>query len=282
MLKSQLLILPIFVLSILYVQSYAQETDYVLSASGYRVSDDAAGAMTLDFQLGMANQANPVLRHGQLVIGDGEQTIEKFNLAFYRDGRLFRLSAESDDTTIRANGRLLVSNQEGSIYHLSGATITDGVLEKFLLIAILKPFEEQKTVEFAAVLPEKDIVQEKKDVLVLVRHTDRVEWRGLYKFTVRAFDPLLNQFSDFYKTSGYVEGVKVSAKITDPLGNVLETLSGDTKKFGYYEGSFLIPDNSRTGAYVLNVTIADEKFKTSSEELTFFVTPPRSDGSSTP
>jgi hypothetical protein len=277
-----LIAIPIFALAILFTQSYAQETDYFLSASGYKISNDAANKMTLDFQLEMTSPANPVLRQGTLVLDDKERAIENFNLIFYRDGRLFRLNAESDDLTIRANGRMLVSNQEGSIYQLSGATTRDGVSERFLLVAILKPIEEQKTVDFAAILPEKETVAEKEDVLVLVRHVDRVEWMGLYKFTVRTFDPLLNSFSDFYKTSGYLEGVPISAKITDPLGNVIETSSGETQKFGYYEASLLIPDNSRTGAYVLNVTVSGEKFKASSKEMTFFVTPPRSDGSSTP
>gem|GEM_PF-3770242 len=268
-----LVAIPIFALAILFTQSYAQETDYFLSASGYKISDDTANKMTLDFQLEMTSPANPVLRQGILVLDGEERAIEDFNLVFYRDGRLFRLNAESDDLTIRANGRMLASNQEGSIYQLSGATTRDGVSERFLLVAILKPIEAQKTVGFAAILPEKE------DVLILVRHVDRVEWMGLYKFTVRTFDPQLNSFSDFYKTSGYLEGVPISAKITDPLGNVIETSSGETQKFGYYESSFLIPDNSRTGAYVLNVTASGEKFKASSKELTFFVTPPRSDGS---
>jgi hypothetical protein len=277
---NSLIAIPIFALTILFTQSYAQETDYFLSASGYKISDDAASKMTLDFQLEMVSPANPILRQGTLVLDDEERTIESFNLILYRDGRLFRLNAESDDLTIRANGRMLASNQEGSIYQLSGATTKDGVSERFLLVAILKPIEGQKT-ESAEMLPEKEQV-EKKDALVLVQHVDRVEWMGLYKFTVRTFDPLLNSFSDFYKTSGYLEGVPISAKITDPLGNVIETSSGETQKFGYYEASLLIPDNSRTGAYVLNVTVSGEKFKASSKELTFFVTPPRPDGSSTP
>jgi hypothetical protein len=276
-----LLALPIFALTILFIPSYAQEADYLLSASGYKISDDVASKMTLDFQLEMLSPANPILRQGTLVLDDEGREIENFNLIFYRDGRLFRLNAESDDLAIRANGRMLASNQEGSVYQLSGAITRDGASERFLLVAILKPVEEQKTVDFGEILPE-EVVAEKEDVLVLIKHTDRVEWRGLYQFTVRTFDPLLNSFSDFYKTSGYLEGVPISATISDPLGNVIEALNGETKKFGYYDGSFLIPDNSRTGAYVLNVTVSGEKFKTSSTEMTFFVTPPRSDGASTP
>ncbi len=269
-----------FAVAFFFTQSYAQEADYLLSASGYKISDDAVDEITLDFQLEMTSPVNPVLRQGQVILGNEEHAIENFNLVFYRDGRLFRLNADSDDLVIRANGRMLLSNQEGSIYHLSGAMTRDGVSEKFLLVAILKAVEEKKTIKVAAVLPEKDVLVEKEDALVLVRHTDRVEWRGLYKFTVRSFDPQLNYFSDFYKTSGYLEGVPISAKITDPLGNVIRTFSGETQKFGYYGGSLLIPDNSRTGTYVLNVTTTGEKFKTSSKELPFFVTPPPTDGSS--
>jgi hypothetical protein len=271
-----------FALAILFTSSYAQETEYILSASGYKISNDAASGMSLDFQLEMISPANPVLHQGTLVLDDENHPIENFNLIFYRDGRLFRLNAESEDLVIRANGRMLASNQEGSIYHLSGAVTRDSVSERFLLVAILKSIEEQKTVGFTEIVPEKEIVSEKEDVLILVKHTDRVEWRGLYQFTVRTFDPLLNSFSDFYKTSGYLEGVPISATITDPLGNVIETLSGKTQKFGYYDGSFLIQDNSRTGAYILNVTVSGEKFKTSSKEMTFFVTPPSPDGTSTP
>jgi hypothetical protein len=274
-----LLALLIFALAILFAPSYAQEADYLLSASGYKISDDAASGMTLDFQLEMSSPANPVLQQGTFVLDGEERVIENFNLIFYRDGRLFRLNAESGDLAIRANGRMLASNQEGSIYQLSGAVTRDGASERFLLVAILKPAEAQKPADSAEMLPE-EVVAEKEDVLVLIKHTDRVEWRSLYQFTVRTFDPLLNSFFDFYKTSGYLEGVPISATITDPLGNVIEILNGETKKFGYYDGSFLIPDNSRTGTYVLNVTVSGEKFKTSSKEMTFFVTPPPTDDSS--
>jgi uncharacterized protein YfaS (alpha-2-macroglobulin family) len=117
---------------------------------------------------------------------------------------------------------------------------------------------------------------------LLVDHYNRVEWKHQYKFVVRSFDPQLNTNYEFYKTSGYLEGVHISAKITDPLGNVIKISNGITQKFGYYEDSIIIQDNARTGNYVLSVTASGKDFNTSTKELAFLVVPLSSTDTATP
>jgi uncharacterized protein YfaS (alpha-2-macroglobulin family) len=68
----------------------------------------------------------------------------------------------------------------------------------------------------------------------------------------------------------------------DPLGNAVKSFTGQTQKFGYYEDSFLIPDNARLGTWKLNVTASGDQFKTTSKEFVFFVDPTRRSGAANP
>ncbi|NDF46820.1 MAG: hypothetical protein EB158_01210 [Nitrosopumilaceae archaeon] len=114
-----------------------------------------------------------------------------------------------------------------------------------------------------------------KDLLLLAKQNNRVQWKDLYKFTIRAFDKQSNPQSDFNTNTGYVNGVQISVTVKDTVGNVVKTTTGTTQKFGYYEDSILIPDNARTGVYTVTVTASAKNYHTITKSLSFTVIPLR-------
>ncbi|MGQ0771745.1 MAG: hypothetical protein ACT4NT_03110 [Nitrososphaerota archaeon] len=246
-------------------QSYSENADYLLVGTGYEISQNTVHDTTIQLALKIMNGQEVILQSGQILSGDGSHSIKNLDLSFLRNGKLFRINAVSnDDLTVKGMGKLITSNEDGSIYQITARTTKENTSQKIILLATLM---QDKITQ-----AQTESVH-KQDVLLLVEHYDRVEWMSQYKFVVRTFDPQLNTNYEFYKVSGYLEGVQISAKITDPLGNVIKVSNGTTQKFGYYEDSIIIQDNARTGNYVLNVTTSGENFNTSTKELTFFVIP---------
>jgi hypothetical protein len=168
----------------------------------------------------------------------------------------------ANDMTIKMNGKLVTSNDDGSIYQLNGYADEKDGSHKLILHVVIAP---ESTIHGSS--------DDKQNILLLVDHYDRVEWKSQYKFIVKTYDPKSNPMSSFHLNSGFLEGVQIRAMITDPLGNTIKVSDGMTKKFGYYEDTLIIPDNARTGLYTLNVTASGEKFNTTTKELTFLVIP---------
>jgi hypothetical protein len=251
-------LLPILiVVSVAMIPAYA---DYGLNGVGYATSDQQISDTSIDLKL----DSTKVALQGGLQIGDQIHSLKNIDLSFFQNSKIFRLGATSNDgLEIRGTGRLVTSSSHGSIYQMNGLAIKDDASQRLNLSLVLTQSESKIQTE----------AKEKQDVLLLVKHFNRVQWKNLYKFTAKTFDPKSNHLSNFDQTSGYVKGVGITAKITDPLGNVIKISNGTTTKFGYYEDRLLIPDNARTGPYVLNVTAYGENYKTTSKELTFFVIP---------
>lgn len=251
-------------------QSYSENTDYLLVGTGYGISQNVVHDTTIQLALKIPDGQEVILQSGQVLLGDGSHSIKNLDLSFLRNGKLFRINAVSnDDLTVKGMGRLVTSNEDGSIYQITARATKENTSQKIILLATLM---QDKTIQAQTTQAETE-PEQKQDVLLLVEHHNRVEWKSQYKFVVRTFDSQLNANYEFYKTSGYLEGVQISAKITDPLGNVIKVSNGTTQKFGYYEDSIIIQDNARTGNYVLNVTASGKNFNTSTKELTFLVIP---------
>ncbi len=258
-------------------QSYSANTEYLLVGTGYGISQNTVHDTTIQLALMIMNGQDVMLQSGHILLGDDSHSIKNLDLSFLRNGKLFRINAVSnDDLTIKGMGRLITSNEDGSIYQITARTTKENTSQKIILLATLM---QDKTTQAQIPQAQTELIQ-KQDVLLLVEHYDRVEWKSQYKFAVRTFDPQLNTNHEFHKTSGYLEGASISAKITDPLGNVIKVSNGVMQKFGYYEDDLLIPDNARTGNYVLNVTVSGKNFNTSTKELTFFVIPLSTDTAS--
>ncbi|MFY9301222.1 MAG: hypothetical protein WAO91_08545 [Candidatus Nitrosotenuis sp.] len=254
------------------IQSYSASASYVFIGNGY----GTIGNMVQDamIELALSRDGDKItFQSGQILLGNEIHTIKKYDMLYSKNNKSFTINAVTNDgITIKGKGKLVASNEGGLIYQLSGKTSKDNNSQKLAMYAMLMP---QKTIK-------QTELDDKKDILLLVKHYDRVEWKNPYKFVVRTFDPALNPGSDFYASSGYLEKIRIHARVIDPLGSTIKVSDGITQKFGYYEDSVVIQDNARTGNYVLNVTASGENFKTVSKELTFVVIPLLPSSNATP
>jgi hypothetical protein len=269
------LVFYVFIASLFVIiptQSYSAPVPHVFIGNGYGI----IGNMVQDAMIELALNKDDdkiTFQSGQLLLGNEIHTIKKYDMTYSKGNKFFTIDAVTNDgITISGKGKLVSSNEGGLIYQLSGKASKDNYSHKLDMHALLMP---EKTIKQAELV-------DKKDILLLVEHYNRVEWKSQYEFVVRTFDPALNPTSDFHASSGYLEKIKIHAKMLDPLGSVIKVSEGVTQKFGYYEDSIVIPDNARTGNYVLNVTAAGENFKTVSKELVFTVIPLLPSSSATP
>ncbi len=252
-------LIVLIVISMAMAPIYA---DYGLDGVGYTISDRQIQDTSISLKL---DSAMVVLQGGSLQIGAQLHSLTNADLSFFQNSKIFRLGATSNDgLEVTGTGRLVTSNSHGSIYQMTGLAIKDDTSQRMTLSLMFAKSESDA---------QQTKVKEKQDVLLLVKHFNRVQWKNLYKFTVKTFDPKSNPLSNFDQASGYIAGVGITAKVTDPLGNIIKISNGTTTEFGYYEDRLIIPDNARTGPYLLNVTAYGENYKATSEELTFFVIP---------
>lgn len=259
-----LLLIPIIASFALMIPgaSYS-DSDFVLAGSGYGATNKGdIQVMSMQASLSIPESGQATFQSGQFLSGGDARLIKDMSLSLSNNKKSLRLSASSDDFTLSASGRLVLSAGDSLIYNLKGKTSDT---KSFSIFAVLKQDKPKEVVQES----QKSV---QKDLLLLVKQYDRVEWKNQYKFTVRTFDPKSNTLSDFNSSSG-LEGITISADVTNPLGEKIKTFSGMTQKFGYYEGSLIIPDNARTGIYILNVTASDKDYKTTSKEFTFVVIP---------
>ncbi|MGQ0606501.1 MAG: hypothetical protein ACT4OD_06090 [Candidatus Nitrosotenuis sp.] len=266
-----LLILLVGVLVLIIPSESYSDTDFILVGNGYGTVNKNVEMASLQASVKILDNGKSVFQSGQFSSGDEIHSINDMNLSLLHNKKFIRLVADSDDFTMSASGRLVISLGDDSIYHLKGKTSTNRD-SSFSIFAILKQDKTQVAIEESPSTP-------KRDVLLLVKQFERVEWKSPYKFTIRTFDPKLNQLSDFHNTSGYLDGITISAIITNPVGDKIKTSTGVTEKFGYYEDSVIIPDNARTGIYTLNVTASGKDYQTTSKEFTFVVIPILTDSS---
>lgn len=257
----RLLLIPFVAALALIVPNMSySDTGFVLSGNGYGTTNNSIQTISLQALLDFSD-SKIQFQSGRFLIGDDIHTITDMIVSLTNNKKSLKLTADSDDLGITASGKLVLSTSSDSIYHIQGET-SDSKL--FSVFAVLKQ-DKKPTSETQK--------PSQKDILLLVKQTERVEWKSPYKFTVRTFDPKLNPLSDFHSTSGYLEGITISTSITDPIGDKIKTSEGMIQKFGYYEDSVIIPDNARTGIYTLVVTASGKDYKTTSKEFAFVVFP---------
>lgn len=257
----RLLMIPFVATLTLIVPNMSySDAGFVLTGNGYGATNNGVQMTTLQALLDFSD-SKIQFQSGRFLIGDDTRTITDMTVSLTNNKKLLKLTAASDDLAITASGKLILSMGADSIYHIQGKTSDS---KSFSVFAVLK---QDKKPTSEAQKPAQ------KDILLLVKQTERVEWKSQYKFTIRTFDPKLNPMSDFYNTSGYLEGIVISANITNPIGDKIKTSDGVAKKFGYYEDSVIIPDNAQTGVYTLNVMASGKDYKTTFKEFTFVVFP---------
>jgi len=258
--------------------SYSEKTSsYTFGGNGFGIAQNGVNGASLQTSLYISDSGKPVFQSGQFTFGDKTHSIKDLNLFLQSGKKFIRLSAMSDDgLAITASGRLAASAGTDLIYTVNGKASEKNTDNGFSLIMTLKQDNPQE-VGIAGVLP-KDNTQNKpdsakQDILILVRQSERVQWKNPYDFTVKIFDKKINTLIDFDQSSGYLNGVKISATITNPDGQIIKTSSGITQNLGLYRDSIIIPDNARIGTYTLNVTASGEKFNTTYEQFEFSVIP---------
>ena len=255
----QFLLLTVMVSVVAFLipaQIYA-DSDHVVSGNGFGIIDGSVKPVSLQLNIQIPQTGSVVFQDGTISIGNQAAPIKSLSLSMSNNKKIINLNANADDLTLNALGKLVTSTKTDSVYHVSGKT-SKGIISIFVKLGQTISSEESIS---------------KKNLLLLVKQTDRVEWKSPYKFTVRTFDPQINTKSDFYSNSGYLEGVSISAIITNPVGDVIKRFDGVTQKFGYYENSVIIPDNARTGIYKLNVTLTGKDYVPVKQEFTFVVFP---------
>jgi len=121
------------------------------------------------------------------------------------------------------------------------------------------------------VIPQNPVViEEKTELHYITDQYERVYNKSNYKLFVKTFDKALYSGSDFQNVQGTISGVKVSAVIVDPDGELKAEISG-LSEYGLFEGTVYVPENLWTkGWYAVDIVIEhDEKFY--HEQLTFYV-----------
>jgi len=123
--------------------------------------------------------------------------------------------------------------------------------------------EELKTVN-------SKVTKQSTPIHFLLDQYDRVYNKQDYKFFVKTFDKSIYSGNNFQNFQGKIDGVTVSAIITDPNGDVKADFSGITEN-GIYEGTVYVPENLwQRGWYTIDLVIEhDGKFQF--EQLIFYV-----------
>lgn len=258
-----LILLALVGIFALVVQESYADSDFTLDATGFSKINGKVEPASLHLSLVISDSGMPVFGNGQISLGNDPHSIDSAGIVLSNNKRLIRLNAETENYSISASGRTVLSAGDNIVYQLNGKT-SDG--STFSVFARLKPSPTIPVIS-------EPQPAEKDEILLLVKHTERVQWKSTYKFTVRTLDPKTNPLADFATSSGYLDKVKISAIVTNPLGNIIKTSSGETSKFGYFDDSVIIPDNARTGIYKLAVTASGENYQSTTREFTFVVIP---------
>lgn len=276
-----LLLLILGVLVMIPSASYS-EPNNILAGKGYGAIQNNVEIVSLEISMQISDVGKSVFQNGKIVFGDESHSITNLNVSLLNNNKSIKLDAETDDFTINASGRLVMSIDNDSIYQLLGETSNNDTFSIFVRLTQdqttrLNPTDPTKnplvTKEFGSGGILGSVESPKKDLLLLVKQVDRVEWKSPYKFTIRTFDPKSNPLSDFYSMSGYVDGVQLSVTVTNSAGDIIKTSNGVTQKFGYYEDSMIIPDNARTGIYTLSISASGKDYQFTTRESTFVVSP---------
>ncbi|NDB32659.1 MAG: hypothetical protein EB166_01635 [Thaumarchaeota archaeon] len=234
--------------------------DSALSGSGFGIISNTIQSISI--QALVQDHEQSKIQNGTITMGGDSFQISTANLSLSNNKKTIQFNANTSDFTLDASGKLVLSAGSDSIYYVTGKTSDGDSFSTFV-----------KLQQIQSISPEESTSA--KDLLLLAKQNNRVQWKDLYKFTIRAFDKQSNPQSDFNTNTGYVNGVQISVTVKDTVGNVVKTTTGTTQKFGYYEDSILIPDNARTGVYTVTVTASAKNYHTITKSLSFTVIPLR-------
>lgn len=263
-------------ITVLPLTAYSDGVDYALYGWGYGVSSEITA---ISLHLDLKKQADGKINFEQGRFTVDEQNYQLRSVVFLPlfDERFVKINAVASGASLNLMGRLVAENDDGMVYDLRGTITQNNISEMVFISAVLQmvhvPVEQKTAASNATNQSDSTMIEDKLDVLLLVRHKTAVQWKDSYDFTVRVFDPTLNPSSNFYNSIGFLEGVQITATVTDAAGRLINVINGTTDSTGYFIGSVIIPDNSITGLYTLDVLLSDSKYNSQSQRLVFVVNP---------
>ena len=152
-------------------------------------------------------------------------------------------------------------------FRINTYIFTDSGLQKNTFITSIS----EQPISESEIIPQNPVViEEKTELHYITDQYERVYNKSNYKLFVKTFDKAIYSGNDFQSFQGTISGVKVSAAIVDPNGELKAEISGLSEN-GLFEGVVYVPENLWTkGWYTVDIVIEhDEKFY--HEQLTFYV-----------
>ncbi|MEM3144002.1 MAG: hypothetical protein QXW91_05185 [Candidatus Nitrosotenuis sp.] len=265
----------IALITILPLTAYSDSADYTMYGWGYGVASELT-TVSLHLDLTKQSIGKVDLVQGRFIVDEQSYPLRSLVFLPLFDERFVKINAVASDASLNLTGRLVAESDDGMVYDLRGTITRNNIREMVFVSAVLHrvhlPMQET-AIPSPTNQNDSIMIEDKLDALLLVRHKTSVQWRDSYDFTVRVFDPALNPGSNFYNSIGFLEGVQITAKVTDTAGRLVNTINGTTDNAGYFTGSVIIHDNSITGLYTLDVLISDSKYNSQSQRLAFVVNP---------
>ena len=151
---------------------------YVLEGSGFVVSDSEIKDSQIDFALiteDISNGRGDIsIRDGFFTLDNSDYTVGDIDGNILHDGKFLRFSGTSEDSSgkdveIRAFGRLIEDNPEGSVYSFTGRIIEDNTEYKILYTSKISIFSQSPS-------PSNDVsdtTEESEIVRILLGSNDR-------------------------------------------------------------------------------------------------------------
>ena len=207
----------------------------------------------------------PQIKSGELIVFDQKIDLSQADIYYMANGNAIVIKSLNHDLNVVMYARASTNLD----YLINTYLITDGLFEKIQI-------EANFTVN-SEIISLTSITEDKPKIHFLIDQYDRVYNKNNYKFFVKTFDKSIYSGNNFQNFQGKIDGVGISAIITDPNGDVKADFSGITE-YGIYEGVVYVPENLwQRGWYTLDLVIEyDDKFQF--EQLTFYVygqTPPK-------
>jgi len=152
-------------------------------------------------------------------------------------------------------------------FRINTYIFTDSGLQKNTFITSIS----EQPISESEIIPQNPVViEEKTELHYITDQYERVYNKSNYKLFVKTFDKAIYSGNDFQSFQGTISGVKVSAAIVDPDGELKAEISGLSEN-GLFKGTVYVPENLWTkGWYTVDMIIEHDE-KSYPEQLTFYV-----------
>ena len=285
---------------------FSPDKKYLIQASGYLTGKQDIYYSSLALQLGTSGATGSnlfaTLDNGIVTMANGNYLNSGiWQTTILRGGKYLVISGDAQDqrgNTIHLNlfGKLIDSNQDGSVYTITGKITTTETLKAIfsakvtLIVYNVAPqqIQQQPQQQIPQQTQPKTLPENKTSttskaqnptanvstpkILLIAKQTSPVSMYYAYSMTVKVFYADQNPDANFDQFYGFVPNANITAQILDSTGITVQSFGGLTDSRGYYSYNFRIPDNFVPGTYTVHVT-AQIGTSLDSKTLTLFVRP---------